>query len=157
MPSLDEAVTALMVETGLRLLDLSVAAEGSAPHLKVVVDTPQGITIGEITDLSRRIRRDAVVASALKTDEFRLEVTSPGDFFGLREPWQFDRHVGQRLKVTLAGDDSGMHQVTTRTGVLAGHSKSGIQLQTRKGLLKLPWQDIEQAVVLIDWQTGRKP
>lgn len=151
MPSLDEAVMALVTEIGLRLLDLSVAGEGSAPHVRVVVDTPQGITIGEITDLSRRIQRDTSVADALKSDDFRLEVTSPGDLFGLREPWQFDRHLGRRLKVTLASVDSGISQIITRTGVLAGSSEAGIQLQTRKGLIDLHWQDIEQAVVLIDW------
>ena len=151
MPSLDEAVVALVADAGLKLLDLSVSAEGSAPNVKVVVDTPQGITIGEITDLSKSIRRDAAVTGALNADEFRLEVTSPGDHFGLREPWQFDRHVGRRLKVTLVRNDTEGLENETRTGVLAGSSATGIQLRTGEGLLDLHWQDIEQAVVLIDW------
>lgn len=151
MPSLDEAIMALVAEAGLKLLDLSVSAEGSAPNVRVVVDTPQGITIGEISSLSKRIRRDAAVTDALSADEFRLEVTSPGDHFGLREPWQFDRHMGRRLKVTLARDETEGSENDTRTGVLAGSSADGIQLRTGEGLLDLHWQDIEQAVVLIDW------
>ena len=151
MTSLDDTLAALATESGLRLLDLTVSAEGSAPQVRVVVDTPQGITIGEITDLSRRIRRDSAVAAALSTVEFRLEVTSPGDRFGLREPWQYDRHLGRRLRVTLAGEESEVLVNSSRTGILAGRSEIGIELQTRQGVLNLKWQDIDQAVVIGDW------
>ena len=151
MPSLDDVLMALVSETGLRLLDLSVSAEGSAPRVKVVVDTPRGITIGEISDLSRRIQRDAAVAEALSSEEFRLEVTSPGDRFGLREPWQYDRHLGRRLKVTLAGEEDRSLVSAKRTGILAGRSELGIALQTKQGVLNLEWNEIDQAVVLSDW------
>jgi ribosome maturation factor RimP len=152
MPTLDEALQALLEGTEMQVLNSSVTGEGQSSQWSLVVDTPAGVTIGEITGLARRIRKDETVAALLHSAEVRVEVASPGTGYGLREPWQYPRNIGRTLKVTLADNPSDDAVGQTVSGKLAGIAGTGLSIETAEGTRELAWQEIDHAVVVIDWQ-----
>ncbi|UCH63173.1 MAG: hypothetical protein JSU77_01600 [Fidelibacterota bacterium] len=135
----------------VHILAASVSDSGRQPHVKVVADTPTGITIDEIASISRLLRKDAGIAGKIGTTDFRLEVTSPGIMSGLKEPWQYPRHMGRRLAVQLndpVGSDEGRMSIE---GELLRTSQHGIVLKLAEAEEEIAWERIHQAVVQLNW------
>ncbi len=117
----------------------------------MVVDTPTGITIDEIAGISRLLRNDADIASQVGAADFRLEVTSPGIGSGLKEPWQYPRHVGRRLVVQLVEPAMSDESITSIEGKLLRTSQQGIVLRLADAEEEIAWERIQQAVVQLNW------
>jgi ribosome maturation factor RimP len=151
MTDLYNYLSELSLGPDVHVLTATVSDPGQQPLVKVVVDTPTGITIDEIAGISRLLRKDADVASQVGAADFRLEVTSPGIGSGLKEPWQYPRHVGRRLAVQLgepAGFDGSRISVE---GELLRTSRQGIILRLADVEEEIAWERIQQAVVQLNW------
>ena len=135
----------------VHVLGASTSDPGRNPLVTVVVDTPTGITIDEIADISRRLRKDAGVAQHVGTTEFRIEVTSPGVKAGLREPWQFPRHIGRRLIVYLNPNPGMDDRSTSIEGDLIQTTTTGIVVRSAGADEEIAWSRISKAVVQLNW------
>lgn len=151
MPAFFEYLSALALGPEVHVLDASVSKGGRQPLVRVVVDTPAGITIDEIAKISQLVRRDPGVAKQVGTTDFRLEVTSPGVKAGLTEPWQYPRHVGRRLIVRLHPPIGEDESATNIEGQLLRTGPKGIVLERSEGEEEIAWERIQQAVVQLKW------
>ncbi len=151
MTDLYNYLSELSLGPDVHLLAATVSDSGKRPLVKVVVDTPTGITIDEIAGISRLLRKDIDFAGQIGTADFRLEVTSPGVMAELKEPWQFPRHVGRHLTVQLGEpaepDESGI----SVEGKLLRTSQHGIVLNLPEREEEIAWKRIHQAVVQLNW------
>ena len=135
----------------VHVLAADIGGGGARPRVKIIVDTPSGITIDEIANLTRRLRADEGLAQQVGSDTFGLEVTSPGVKAGLTEQWQYPRHTGQLLQVTVqapAGDEIGARTVSGR---LLRTQPEGIVLELPGGQETIGWDDIRHAAVELEW------
>ncbi|MBH31661.1 MAG: hypothetical protein CMG71_06700 [Candidatus Marinimicrobia bacterium] len=81
-------------EEGFILLDSTV----SPGYAKLVVDTEDGITLDEITRLTRTVK-DAGEINELFPEGIRLEVTSPGIDYPMTKLFQYKRNIGRAVRV----------------------------------------------------------
>ncbi len=70
----------------------------SADYAKLVVDTEDGITLDEITELTQAVKNDSEI-NQLFPQGIRLEVTSPGVDYPMTELFQYKRNIGRPVRV----------------------------------------------------------
>ena len=74
--------------------------EARAPVFEVYIDNEQGVTL----DLCREVSRDlqTVLDREIPGSRYRLVVSSPGLDRPLTYPWQYRKHTGKVLDLTLS-------------------------------------------------------
>lgn len=102
--ALDTHIDTLVSEAGARLVELVYRPVGRRKVLEVFVDTEDGITAEHLAELSRAIG-DAVDSNGWITEAYQLIVSSPGLDRPLRFPWQYRRHLGRTVQLTLRDGD----------------------------------------------------
>ncbi len=96
------AVAALLTPVaeslGLELVDVCVRPEGGRLVVRLLVDRPGGVTVGECAALSREAGPHLDVAD-LFPGRYALEVSSPGVQRPLKSARDFERFRGERVVV----------------------------------------------------------
>jgi ribosome maturation factor RimP len=133
------------------ILDINIGAGGRHPLVKLVVDTSEGITIDQLTSISRSLRENEGIQEHIGSEIYRLEVTSPGIAAGLTEPWQFPRHIGRQVRVQLQNPEDQQEQPEQLIGELLRTDANGIHVQLQAGEEEIPWENIHQAHVQTKW------
>ncbi len=149
---LQEYLSGLDLGTDVHVLDASVSQGGSNPLVKAVVDTEEGITIDEIVRITRQLRDDDSLARHLGVSTCRVEVTSPGVSYGLRQPWQFHRHVGRQLAVQIGSPEGEVAEEPARVeGKLVQAGPDGILVEVAGSHEPIAWERIQKATVQLAW------
>jgi ribosome maturation factor RimP len=104
----------IALELGLELVDVELHREGRGNVLRCLIDKPGGVSLDDLTAVSRQlsdvldVREDAVPGA------YTLEVSSPGINRPLTRPSHFPPYGGKRV------------HVQTRKGIGTRHSYRGI-------------------------------
>ena len=90
----------------LKLPRCRFAARGKNRLVRVYIDKPGGVTHGDCELISHKLgelldEQDAVLGASLG-DGYTLEVSSPGIERRLSKPRDFEKAVGQKIKLTTA-------------------------------------------------------
>ena len=101
---IEEVVTPVLRDHGLQLVDLEWRALRPRSVLRLFVDKPGGVGIGDCERASREIG-DVLDAAALIEGTYDLEVSSPGLDRQLRKDREFRWAVGRRVRCWLAGGE----------------------------------------------------
>jgi ribosome maturation factor RimP len=102
-----EALLAPVIEAlGYELVDVWLGSEFGRRVLRILVDRPGGITIGECADLSREIAPHLDVADLIQ-GSYTLEVSSPGIQRPLKRARDFERFRGEKLVVRASSPIDG--------------------------------------------------
>jgi ribosome maturation factor RimP len=132
------------------ILDIKIGTGGRYPLVKIVVDTSDGITIDQLTSISRSLGDNEGIQEHIGSEDYRLEVTSPGIAAGITEPWQFPRHVGRQIRVQLQSSADQQDQEHL-IGELLRTDANGIHVQLQAGEEEIQWENIHQAYVQTKW------
>ena len=102
--SVAERVFALVKETveaqGVKLWDVRFVKEGASWYLRVIIDSENGISIDDCTNVHHAI--DPVLDEADPIDKsYYLEVCSPGLERELTRDEHFEALVGEKIKIRL--------------------------------------------------------
>ena len=97
-------IEALADQDDLMLVDLVTARAGRRKLLRVLVDRPGRITVGECARLSREVQ-DLIDSLLPEQEAYVLEVSSPGIGRELRTPVDWKRCVGRKIEVQLEGGE----------------------------------------------------
>src|SRR5436309_12371929 len=99
---IEEAVAPVVDGHGLELVDLEWRGLRPRGVLRLYVDKPGGVGIGECERLSRELG-DVLDAAALIEGGYDLEVSSPGLDRQLRKEREYHWAVGRQVRCWLAG------------------------------------------------------
>src|SRR2546428_7276268 len=99
---IEEALTQVVADHRLHLVDLEWRALRPRGLLRLYVDKPGGVEIGDCERLSREIG-DVLDAAALIEGGYDLEVSSPGLDRLLRKEREYHWAVGRQVRCWLAG------------------------------------------------------
>jgi ribosome maturation factor RimP len=100
---LRNAVSDLASRAGLLLVDLSWVQAGRRSLLRVLVDRPGRVTVGECAAMSRQL--EDILDRDLDPDgPYMLEVSSPGVGRRLETEVDWIRCVGRRIRVEIPGE-----------------------------------------------------
>ncbi len=160
MPAVDLSGYLSLLDLGadVHLLLATASHEGPGSQVKVIVDTPEGVTVDQIARIGRLLRSDPGLAERLNTvgcegtsPDYRIEVTSPGVGSGLEQPWQYPRHIGRRLEVRLRPPKNQMGDPALIEGRLINAGRDGIELETTVDRRVISWEQIDSARVVLNW------
>ena len=99
---LQENIKASVKKRDAAVVDLVCRGEAKTPVVELFIDNEQGVTL----DLCREISRDLqpLFDKELPGARYRLVVSSPGLERPLRHPWQYKKHLGRTLDLTLTAE-----------------------------------------------------
>lgn len=123
-----------------------------ANRIKLIVDSKKGISIDECVEFSRAIEHNL----DRETEDFELEVTSPGLDMPLKVKEQYSKNVGRELDIILTDNKHViglLKQVDNDFIIIEEEKKIKVEGQNKKILTKLEqkisFADIHKALIVI--------
>ncbi len=143
-----EALIGPVVEAArLELVEVTFRKEGGRRILRVTVDREGGVDLDTISDIAERVSR-RLDLEGFQPGPYVLEVSSPGIERPLKRPSDFERHVGERVKVKTTEPVEGSR---THSGALVSADRDAIVIATEGGELRVAYAGIASARTVVDW------
>lgn len=143
-----EALVGPVVESaGLELVEVTFRREGGRRILRVIIDRKGGVDLDTISLVSERVSR-RLDLEGFARGPYSLEVSSPGIERPLRTARDFERRLGERVKVKTSQPVGGAR---THTGALVSADAEAIVIATDGGELRVRYADIASALTVVDW------
>ena len=135
--TLEQLLEPALAEKGVELVELSISGSARRYVLRIFVDRPTGISIGECAQLSRDMA-DLLDTNDPINSSYTLEVSSPGLTRPLKKKRDFERALGKDVRlITRAGAD--------HTGKLTGVSDGVLTLEVGGDTLDVSMGDVTKA------------
>lgn len=122
---------------GYELVDIEMSPGGRL--LRVFIDIERGINVDDCATVSNQLQR---VFEVENVNYDRLEISSPGLDRPLRREADFVRFSGQQAQIRIRIPIANQRNFA---GVLAGVRDGAVLLQTEKGEVALPLEQVEKA------------
>ena len=158
LPEIEEKIRSLAAgiaeSEGLELVDLEFRLQGRKWFLRVVIGGENGVNAEDCARVSRQL------GSVLDVEDFiphryTLEVASPGLDRPLVKAVDFRRNIGRLVRVRTRG--SVLAQQEFRGRIIVCDSDGIILELERKSDIQIPFVDIEDGKLLIDWKMATAP
>ena len=148
---LENEIRQLFDDEGIVLLAFNAKGHGGRLMIKVIADRRRDfLTIDDCVHLTRQIQY-LIQEKKLLNDDYRLEVSSPGLDYPLREEWQFTKNLGRLLKVSVPGE-RGPREISGRLTVV---DSDGITLISDKMEWKPRYAELISVRVLPEFKPPR--
>lgn len=139
----------LVESLGYELVLLEYAAHRGSSLLRLFIDAPAGVTLGDCEKVSREVEGRLDVEDPIPQN-YRLEVSSPGLDRPLVKPGHFERFAGSVAKIQLLAPQAGRRKFQ---GVLRGMRNDSVVLETSDaGTVELALGQIERARLVPDYE-----
>ena len=153
MSSLQDRLTQMLeplVESlGYELVLLEYAAHRGSSLLRLFIDGPNGVTLGDCEKVSREVEGRLDVEDPIPQN-YRLEVSSPGLDRPLVKPGHFQKYSGQQAKIQMLAPQAGRRKFQ---GVLRGMKNDCVLIETTDaGTVELAIGQIERARLVPDYE-----
>jgi len=146
-----EAVVRPVVEAaGLEFVEADFHRERDRRVLRVTVDRDGGVDLDAIAHASERISRRLDLED-VASGPYTLEVSSPGVERRLREPRDFRRRVGEKVKVKSTEPVEGSR---THTGTLLSADDEAVTVATDAGERRIRYENLAAARTVFEWGAG---
>ena len=147
-----EAMVRPVVEAaGLELVEASLLRERGRRILRVTVDREGGVDLDTLGTVSERVSR-RLDLEGFDPGPYDLEVSSPGVERPLREPRDFARMVGEKVRVRTSRPISGSR---TLRGTIAAADDRVVSISTEVGEQIVAYDDIVAARTMFEWGPSR--
>ncbi len=138
--------------TGLELVEVTLQRESGRRILRVTVDRDGGVDLDTLAELTEKVSRRLDI-EGFAPGPYSLELTSPGIERRLKDPGQFRRAVGQRIKVRT---NAPLEGATSHVGDLVSADDDAILVATPAGELRVRYVDVASARTVADWDAELK-
>jgi ribosome maturation factor RimP len=160
-----DLVRPVVKAAGLELWEVSFGREDGRRILRVTVDRvggdreggvdreggekEGGVDLDTIAATSQRLSRRLDLEGFEQDRPYELQVSSPGLERALREPWHFERSVGQQVRVKTVEPVSGRR---VHEGALVSADAEAIVIASEGGELRVPYDGIASARTVFEWK-----
>jgi ribosome maturation factor RimP len=136
-------------DAGIEIVEVQLRGSGKARLLRVYIDKPGGVTHGDCELISQRLGRLLDEGDLIPGDSYTLEVSSPGLERRLSSQRDFERVVGQKVKLSLKQPVSGQ---TRWEGNLQQVHDGVLEIATSEGEpVQVPLSSVGKANLKFDW------
>jgi ribosome maturation factor RimP len=149
---LEGLVRPVVEAAGLEFVEVTLHRGKGRGVLRVIVDREGGVDLDTIAETSERISR-RLDLQGFEAGPYALEVSSPGIERPLREPRDFARRVGEKVKVKASDQGEGSR---TLIGTLVTAGPDEIRIATDAGEHSVSHDDIVSARTVFDWDSEMK-
>lgn len=141
--NIETLIKPIIDSEGFKLCRIEVSGNPRSPGIKVFIDRIDGsITIESCAKMSRIIQ-DILDLQEWSPSNYRLEVSSPGIDFPLRELWQFRKNINRTIE--LHREDESL-----KGKIVAADDTGTIELDINGSIRKYTVSELEGAKVMID-------
>lgn len=136
-------------DAGIEIVDVQMLGGGGSRLLRIFIDKPQGVTHADCEFISQNVGTILDVEDVIPGARYTLEVSSPGVERKLTKPQEFERFVGQKVKVVLRQPvENQRHWV----GALTSFAEGIITLEPSPGRsVQFPLDQVEKANLKFEW------
>ena len=136
-------------DRNLEIVEVQLAGGGHSRLLRIVIDKPEGVSHADCEYISQNVGTILDVEDVVPGSSYTLEVSSPGLERKLTRPKEFERFVGQKVKVVLRQPvENQRHWVGDLTSFAAGI----ITLEPSPGRrVQFPLEQVEKANLKFEW------
>jgi ribosome maturation factor RimP len=136
--------------TDIEITEIQIRGAGRARLLRVYIDRPGGVTHGDCQLISERLGKLLDEEDPIPDSGYTLEVSSPGIDRKLTKPRDFERVVGQKIK--LAVQPPGETRRSLVEGRLAQFSGGALEVEIAPGnLVRVPLESVQKANLKFEW------
>jgi ribosome maturation factor RimP len=140
-----EMIAGYLEENGIELIDVIYRREQLGMVLRLLVDTPEGITVKECEDLNKYLS-GLLDADDIVNERYVLEVSSPGLDRPIVTDRDFKRSLGKELDITTY---EAIDFKKTHEGILIGMDKENIVIEANGTSTVIPKNKIAKAKLKI--------
>jgi ribosome maturation factor RimP len=143
----------LAEEAGVELVDVEYGVHGSRRVIRVLLDKPGGVTVGDCAAFSRRLS-DCLEMNQTVSGSYDLEVSSPGIERPIRTLDSVRRFAGQRVALTLREPRDGRRNFE---GEMLGpdDGRAGVRMDEGE-VCWFEWAEVKSARLVVDpWSAVR--
>ena len=136
-------------ETGIEIVEIQLRGAGKARLLRVYIDKPEGVTHGDCQLISERFGALLDAEDAILEEGYTLEVSSPGVERKLSKPRDFERVVGQKIRLALREPIDGQQRFE---GKLTGFADDALEVEVApEHTLRIPREQVQKANLKFEW------
>jgi ribosome maturation factor RimP len=143
--TLKDRIEPLLEEDGFECVELKVIRFRGTRTIQLFADKDGGITIGDCTQLSRRL--SAMLEPDPEWNDCRLEVSSPGMDRPLKTARDFAKNLDREVTVQIQDGDKNR----TIEGVVLCNDESSVTLRNKTGDFRIPLDSIVQGRIRLKW------
>ncbi|MFN3920934.1 MAG: ribosome maturation factor RimP [Caldimicrobium sp.] len=130
-----------ILKKGMELVDLEWKRERSGWVLRLYIDKPGGVTIGDCAKISEIVGK-ILDKENLIHHSYNLEVSSPGIERPLKKKEHFERFRGEKAKITLKDPLEGRRNIT---GIILGVKKEIVEIEAEGKVWEIELDKIKKA------------
>jgi len=135
--------------TEIEIAEVQLRGSGKARLLRLYIDKPGGVTHGDCELVSERLGRMLDEQDVMPGDSYTLEVSSPGVERKLSKPRDFERVIGQKVRIALRQPVEGQTRIE---GKLAGFSDGVLNIEAAPNeLVHVPLDQVQKANLKFEW------
>ena len=143
---LTELLEPVVTGLGYELWELEYGARPGGGLLRLYIDSPDGISVDDCERVSRAVSETMDAADPI-SNEYTLEVSSPGLDRVLRKPEHFVRFAGESVRLEMSQAINGRKRFAGRLTEVSGGQ---IALEVDGATVQLPIAGIHKARVAPD-------
>ena len=133
----------------LEVVEVQLLGGGGARVLRIFIDKPEGVTHGDCETISQNVGTILDVEDVIPGAHYTLEVSSPGVERKLTKPRDFERFVGQKVKVALRQPIENQRHYM---GTLKSFAEGILTLEPSPGKsVEVPLDQVEKANLKFEW------
>ncbi len=134
---------------GIEIVEVELLGGGSHRLLRLYIDKPTGVTHGDCEYISHNVGTILDVEDIVPSERYTLEVSSPGVERKLAKPRDFERFIGQKIKVALREPIDGQRRWE---GTLAAFEEDQITLEFAPSKnIRFQLSQVEKANLKFEW------
>lgn len=137
------------MDTGIEIVEVQLKGSGNARLLRVYIDKPGGVTHGDCEIISERFGKLLDEEDPIPESSYTLEVSSPGIERRLTKPRDFERVVGQKIRLAVQPPGESRRQLEGR---LAQFANGALEVEVAPGnLVRVPLDTVQKANLKFEW------
>ena len=144
--SIQALVEPLLADRQLELVELTCRPQSGRFLIRVLVDKVGGVTIADCARTNQILGTALEQSGVMADDSYLLEVSSPGLDRPLLSRRDYERALGEELKLTLRGENGGFKETQ---GMLLAVQSEAVVLKTVAGNVTLSMTQIQSAKKII--------
>lgn len=137
----------MLADRQMELVELTCHPQGGQWLVRLLVDHPGGVTIQACAQINRRLG-DALEAANVIEGSYTIEVSSPGLDRPLATPRDFERAVGEQVRMTLKLVDGRTKELE---GLLLAVQPEAVVIKTPSGHITVPLSEIHLVKKTMPW------
>ncbi len=137
------------VGTQIEIAEVQIRGAGKSRLVRVYIDKPGGVTHGDCELISERLGQLLDEENLIPDDSYTLEVSSPGVERRLSKPRDFEKVIGQKIKLTTLEPVEGR---TSLEGKLERIANGNLGVEIGPGnLVHIPLHQVRKANLKFEW------